>query len=288
MKNTACLICNSKMIRPLIGYENHDLVICNNCSFVFMIDIPTEEELQKHYTTYSYGEQQYLSPLTIQSFNDLLDRFEKNRKTNKILDVGCGQGWFLGAAKKRGWEVYGTEYSDTAVELCTQKGIIMKKGYLNPQEFIGIEFDIIFSSEVLEHINDPIPELSHMYQLLRKGGLLYLTTPNFNAYLRFVLKDKYNVIGYPEHLSYYTAKTLHKVLTTVGFKKKRLLTTGVSFTRFETSKGATSELIGADTKDEKLRKLLSSNVVMQQLKKAVNTALTISRLGITLKAYYEK
>jgi 2-polyprenyl-3-methyl-5-hydroxy-6-metoxy-1,4-benzoquinol methylase len=288
MKNRSCLICESKDLYALAGYEANNLIKCKNCRFVFMSNIPTNEELQNHYSTYSYGQQQYLSPLTIQSFNDVLDQFEQYRKLNRLLDVGCGQGWFLDAAKERGWQVYGTEYSDKAVELCSLRGIEMKKGILDPTDFKGLEFDVIFSSEVLEHINNPVSELSNMNILLRKGGLLYLTTPNFNTYLRYILKDKYNVISYPEHLSYYTAKTLDKVLIKTGFKKKKLLTTGISLTRFETSKGKNSELISEYTKDEKIRKLLSSNALMKQFKKMINRGLTFSRLGITLKAYYEK
>src|SRR5947207_2946364 len=113
--HTKCLICDSHKISPLKGYEKHDLAKCKNCGFVFMRAIPTIEELKNHYDTYSYDETQYLSPLTIDSYNSLLDEFEKFRKTNKILDVGCGVGFFLETAKKRGWEVYGTEYSKKAI-----------------------------------------------------------------------------------------------------------------------------------------------------------------------------
>ncbi len=120
-----------------------------------------------------------MSPLTIESYNVLLDEFEKYRKTNKILDVGCGRGFFLTQAKKRGWEVYGTEYSPKAVELCASNGIDMKTGKLSTDLFNIKDFDIITSFEVLEHINNPNEELKHINNLLRKGGLFYCTTPKF-------------------------------------------------------------------------------------------------------------
>jgi 2-polyprenyl-3-methyl-5-hydroxy-6-metoxy-1,4-benzoquinol methylase len=283
-----CLICNSPELESLKGYEKHQLYQCKQCGFVFMIRIPTDAELQAHYGMYAYGNEQYLSPVTIDSFNILLDEFEKYRKNNLLLDVGCGQGWFLETAKKRGWEVYGTEYSDQAVKICTNKGIIMKQGVLNPADFGNLRFDIVNSSEVLEHINNPLPELSNINSLLRSGGLLYLTTPNFNSYLRYKYKENYDIIEYPEHLSYYTPTTLHNVLVKTGFKKNKLLSTGISLTRAENSAGKTSDKLPSDSKDEQLRQLMNKNAGMKYLKSFVNKILTITGKGLTLKAYYEK
>lgn len=288
MNHKNCLICNSNNIIPLTGYEIHQLGKCNDCGFVFMLRIPTTEELDKHYSSYSYKDEQYLSPLTIKSYNDTLDYLEGYRKTNNILDVGCGMGWLMDEAIKRGWNAYGTEYSPTAVEICRKKGIKMTEGVLNPATFGDIKFDVIVSFEVIEHINNPRSELKNINSLLRENGLFYMTTPNFNCYLRYKLKDKYNVITYPEHLSYYTKKTMNKALNDAGFRKKELLTTGISLTRQAMSMGEKTSPVGEKTSDEKLRKIMSSNILMKLLKSIVNRILTITGFGMTLKAYYEK
>ena len=179
-----CLICEESNLEKFKGYfPKHPLVSCKNCGFVFMSQIPSLNELDKYYSSYSYENGGYLSPLTIKSYQTLLDEFEKYRVSNRILDVGCGRGWFLEEAKKRGWEVFGTEYSSTAVNLCESKGILMKSGKLDPKSFDTTkEFDVITSFEVLEHINNPIEELQNIKKLLRKGGLFYCTTPNFNSF----------------------------------------------------------------------------------------------------------
>ena len=84
-----CLICNSKSIKKVSNYyDNNGLIKCKKCGFVFMEKIPTVEELNSHYKTYSYSIEQNLSPLTIVSYNILLDEFEKYRKTNRLLDIG--------------------------------------------------------------------------------------------------------------------------------------------------------------------------------------------------------
>lgn len=285
-----CLICNSKELKPLKGYyDKHSLVKCKKCSFVFIEKIPSLEELNKHYSSYSYSSEGYLSPLTINSYNTLLDEFEKYRKTNRLLDVGCGRGWFLEEARKRGWEVYGTEYSDVAVELCEKKGINMKKGQLNPDSFALKEFDVITSFEVIEHINNPNEELNNIQTLLRKGGLFYCTTPNFNSLLRYYLKAEYNVIGYPEHLSYYTKRTLINVAERHHLKKIKFLSTGISITRIKTSKKTSTEkLISKESSDEKLRENINKKWYLGVAKNVINSALTLSKTGMSLKGYFVK
>lgn len=296
MQHSECYLCNSNNISVLTGYEKHQMVKCNDCGFVFMLRIPSHEDLVEHYKKYSYGkvgaESNKLSELTIQSFNTLLDYFEKFKKNNTILDVGCGRGWMLEIAKKRGWNVYGTEFAPEALAICEKKGIIMHNGVLSNTVFKGVEFDVITSLEVIEHINNPNEDLKIIYSKLRKGGLFYLTTPNFNGYLRHQLKANYNIIEYPEHLSYYTKSTLDRVLKKNNFKKLKIETTGISITRKEQSKKTTinnsNTPIKAISSDEKLRETMSKNKLMQLIKSRANKLLTLSGLGLTIKGYYTK
>jgi 2-polyprenyl-3-methyl-5-hydroxy-6-metoxy-1,4-benzoquinol methylase len=286
MVHKACILCDSADISPLPEYEEHQLVICNDCSFVFMLRIPTVEELITHYKTYSYTGTPNQS--TIKSYNLLLDYFEQYRKNNSILDVGCGRGWFLDEAKKRGWRVYGTEFSSDAVKLCESKGIEMKQGDLDVGDFDNEKFDVVFSSEVIEHVNNPSVQFSKIYSVLRHGGMTYLTTPNWNCYLRRKYKARYNIIEYPEHLGYFTKKTINKGLTDVGFRKEKLLTTGITFSRVAADKAGSVSRTDLKARDEMLRTAASGNLFFSLAKKVVNVLLTISGLGFTLKAYYVK
>lgn len=285
--HSSCLICDSTKIIDLNEYEESFLVQCKECSFVFSKKIPSKKELENHYEDYSRND--YLSPITIKRYNEILDEFEQIRKTNNILDVGCGIGYFLEEAKKRGWNVYGTEYTDEAIKICDNKGINMQKGVLTPSNYNLESFDIITSFEVIEHINNPTEELNNFYKLLRKGGITYVTTPNFNSILRYRLKSTYNVICYPEHLSYYIPKTLKKVFTQSGFKAKKTTTTGFSFTRLKTSKGIYNQpIISKQSDDEKIRNLAESSKLVGALKVTINQLLTFFGIGDNLKGWFIK
>jgi 2-polyprenyl-3-methyl-5-hydroxy-6-metoxy-1,4-benzoquinol methylase len=289
-KHTSCFVCEGKSIKPLAGfYDSKGLVKCGNCGFVFMEKIPTEKDLFELYAEYSYDVTEYISPITIKAFHLLLDEFEAYRKTGRLLDVGCGRGWFLVEAKKRGWEVYGSEYSTAAVGICRENGINMKEGVLNPANFEHQDFDVVTSFEVLEHINNPDQEMASIAALLRPGGLFYCTTPNFNSILRFYLKDKFNIIKYPEHLSYYTPSTLTRMITRQPLQRVKFLTTGISLTRIITSKKKGAEKItGENTTDEKLRRDIESKWYLGVAKKVINWLLTATGTGMTLKGYFIK
>jgi len=290
----SCIICNHAQLGSLPKYSAAYLCQCRNCSMVFSSINPTAEQLENHYK--GYGRNDYLSPITIKRYHEILDAFESVRKTNRILDVGCGIGYFLDVAKSRGWEVYGTEYTDSAVKICESKGITMHGGPLNPQNYPLESFDVITSFEVIEHINTPNEEIGRIFSLLRKGGYFYVTTPNFNSLLRYYLGPKYNVIGWPEHLSYYTPKTLTTLLLNHGFQKVWVQSTGISITRFLTSRAPQSnanleegtEFVSANTNDEKLRTRFESNGLLAFAKKTINFILTLTGKGDALKGLFQK
>lgn len=286
-QHSSCLLCKGTNLAPLAGYEKAHLCQCKSCSFVFAQQIPTVQELIEYYD--GYGRNDYLSPITIKRYHELLDQFEPFRKTNNLIDVGCGIGYFLEVAKERGWNVYGTEYTDEAIRICSEKGITMKQGKLNPDDFKDIEFDIVTSFEVLEHINNPLEEVANFNTILRTGGLVYFTTPNFNSLLRYRLKANYNVITYPEHLSYYTPKTISRLFTAKGFKKKKVETTGISLTRLKTSKGESSQAYISETSDdEQLRNNIETKWYLQVAKTIINKTLTLFGIGDSLKGWFIK
>lgn len=253
-----------------------------------MKDIPNSETLYDYYSN-SYERTSYLSPITINRYNEILDRFEAFRKTGNLLDVGAGYGFFLEIARQRGWNVYGSELTDEAVNHCTDKGLPMFKGELQNIDFGKIQFDVIISIEVIEHINNPIEYLTKMNEILRPGGTIYVTTPNFNSYLRHRLKENYNVIEYPNHLGYFTRKTLNKLFTENGFKTLKIQTTGISLTRLRTSKGKSDQGFVSETSDDEMvRYRIERNKTLRLGKRMANGVLNLFKIGDTLKGSFIK
>lgn len=286
-KHQKCLITNAQDLFPLKGYEKDFLVKSKSSGFVFSARIPKEKELVAYYSNYPIGYNAE-SEITKIRTNEVLDQFEKFRSTNNMLDVGCGPGIFLVEAKKRGWKVYGTEYTDKQVEYLNDRDIKTFKGKLTDEAFEPDFFDVIISSEVIEHINNPLEEMQHFNRLLRKGGLVYITTPNFNAIERYLLKGDYEIIEYPNHLCYYTKSTMDLLLQQQGFKKWKLTTTGISIARVKRSlKRKNKQSTENVATDEALRESLEVGY-KKYIKKMVNFFLDTFGIGNSLKAWYIK
>ncbi len=286
-----CLICDSKYLINLRGYEENSIVRCGKCAFVFSKYVPTEEEIIRYYSQYSYSSVPNVHPITIKRYHQLLEEFEPYRKNNLILDIGCGIGSFLSVAKERGWDVFGTEISKRAIEILREKGVEVYQGRMDKLQFENSKFDIITSFEVIEHLNTPNNEVRSIYNALRDGGLFYLTTPNYDSISRFLLGNKYNVISVPEHLCYYTSKTLDNLMMGHKFKKIKLTATGINIERLKngvSSFGYRAIQRSNNTTEERIRVLTESNSLFNLLKSSANKILDKLTIGDALKGYYEK
>ena len=278
------MICRSGELKELgKRYSMHGLLKCRSCGFVFCRQIPSDEELQAHYKKYPRNDK--ISPITIKRYNELLDYFERSRKTNNMLDIGCGDGYFLKEAMKRNWQVYGVEFTSEAIDICVSKGIRMHAGVLNESNYSKEQFDVVTSFEVIEHINNPIDEMEKINRLTRKGGLFYVTTPNFNSVSRNILKEKWNIIEYPEHLSYYTTSTLCKLAKENGFLPVECKTTGLSMDRMRKSSGNVVQQAGSD---EDIREKVEAVWYYKLVKNSINYLLTVFGKGDSLKAVFQK
>jgi SAM-dependent methyltransferase len=159
-------------------------------------------------------------------YDERYDFFEKNLPENrrKILDIGCGPGFFLKRGRERGWKGLGIEPSRQAAEFAKELGIEVMNCFLNKAELEkGDErFDVIHMSEVLEHVTDPISLCKSAYTLLDKGGIICIVVPNDYNPLQKVLREKLGFQPYwlapPHHINYFTFDSLKGLLQRTGFK----------------------------------------------------------------------
>jgi len=287
-KHTSCPLCQSAELHVLSEYQHAYLQQCKACQFIFSEQIPSDEELETYYSN-EYELTEFFSPITAKRYEEILDRFEPLRKTNRLLDVGSGSAFFAEIALKRGWEVYGTELTDDTISLAEKKGLKMSKGKLEDVAFESGFFDLVVCIEVIEHVSFPKTFTSEIHRVLRSGGAVYISTPNFDSLLRRRLKGQYDVINYPNHLSYFTSKTLKSLFTSNGFKKESLVTNGISRTRVKTSTGKSNQAFVSETSDDEiLRHRIEKRWYLRGLKWVVNGLLNVFKLGDSIKATFIK
>ena len=147
---------------------------------------------------------------------DMLLRFFEKYDVPKnayILDIGCAGGSFLIDLKNRGYNnLYALDYSAEAIELARPRGIenaFVMDGH-NP-EFSEEMFDVIISSDSLEHLERDEIALGNWYRILKKGGLGFILVPAYNF-----LWTAHDDINY--HFRRYTRSGLVKKVRVAGFK----------------------------------------------------------------------
>lgn len=151
-------------------------------------------------------------------------------KHKKILDIGCFDGTFLSLIKNRNNKFYGLDASDYAFKQSVKKKITVKQFFFDDITKIPFKqssFDLINAGEIIEHIYDTDFFLEEIRRLLKKDGLLLISTPNLASLGRRVLlllginpiiEISPNEIDSPGHIRYFTFKTLRWLLEKHGFK----------------------------------------------------------------------
>ncbi len=213
------------------GHKVYSYLTCPNCGVDFLYPYTSKSDLGK-----IYSDPVYFKKLSQSTNNRLLDRllsfqfypscaqyvFQKTRSKGNVLDIGCGNGEFLSDMLELGWDIWGLDTSKVAVAN-VQKRLNLTASKIKVGEPTTIKFlqkfDVITMWHVLEHVPNPIAFLTAVKRQLQLGGKLILEVPNSDSLVMGIFKDVYNWQMIPEHIFYYSPKSLAYLLTQIGFKE---------------------------------------------------------------------
>lgn len=155
------------------------MIDINNTIDLIKIKLYNEYLYQAH--IYPEGDSAFHQQLTKQVVETYVDPLNLP-KDAKILDLGCGPGYFLDEMKSRGYtDVTGVTLSQGDIDLCVSKGHTVKQYDLSflPQKdgYIDESVDFIFLRHALEHSPYPIFSLMEYNRILKQGGKIYIEVP---------------------------------------------------------------------------------------------------------------
>lgn len=220
------------MIRKKVRYDiAREVLECIHCGFIFLR--PRSGNVSRFYSgrkyRCSYGPVINKSSSPKEIFDtyypfqkDIIQEIEPLlRKDMKVLDVGCSTGHFLASLKGMVGLRVGVELSRDEADFANKN--LGFKVYTKPIEELELQegpFDLITALQVLEHVDDPLAFLRNLKKHLKPNGFLYLELPNINDPLLWY----YESTGYADfyfrepHLSYFSARTLKRLLERAGFR----------------------------------------------------------------------
>jgi SAM-dependent methyltransferase len=244
-----CTICGCGCYRPLFKKFGLQLAECADCGLVFVNPrLPEKVTLGRYDDT--YFEQEYLPSLGVQDGAYDLDFFDQRYALylsliaervgpatgRKLLEIGTGAGFFLKSAQRAGWDVSGTEISKPCFDYAT-KELALNLRYEQAEElsFESGAFDVVVLFDVLEHLFDPLKVMQAVNRVLKKGGVLFMGTPNYEALARKMLGRSWSIISPVDHLYYFTEGSLQKLLVQAGFRNVDFIKDCPGLGVFETS-----------------------------------------------------
>ncbi len=295
---TTCPVCGSaarydfsSRDRMFDKYERYDYHACCRCGCVFQSPMPDPATIAGFYpSTYNIYQEEQRTQIDASAYKRALLRtrygYGHLRGTpfdallggiagafvrldvpryipgGRLLDVGCGNGRFLGNMQALGWQAEGVEFSADGVEVCRRAGLKVHHGDLASAAFADGSFDVVTVRHVIEHIPDPHAFIAELARILKPGGTLIVETPNADALGRGWFGPNWFANEVPRHVFLFSPAALDALGMQHGLARQGL--------RLETSPKIVLNSIdyatanqGRPSRKSRLRRLLARLYVRQ-------------------------
>jgi SAM-dependent methyltransferase len=203
-------------------FMHHRLVRCLRCDLVYADPAPTAESLDRAYLTAAFdsGVEAHHASRT---YGRILDRI-LGRLPSRVgaLDIGTGDGSFLGELQKRGFtNVGGIEPSAAPIETA-DRGVrsLIRHGPFTADASDPASLSLVTCFQTIEHLHDPLTFCTQAGDLLRPGGALLLVAHNRRAVSARLLRERSPIYDV-EHLQLFSQRSACTMLKKAGFTDVR-------------------------------------------------------------------
>lgn len=224
-----CYLCQSKKVQPFFEKLSHEFVKCLSCGFVFLKPKPgLFKTLALYYENgFFTGDKNYCGfsnylldkKVTARNMRRNLDKILSFNKEGKLLDMGCATGIFLKIAQKKGFEPFGVDSSSFAfTHIPKNLKAKVQKTTIGKAEFPDKFFNLVTMWDLIEHLFDPRSDLKHIKKFLKENGVLVIGTSDVESPWAKLWGKNWHFFAPPQHLYYFSKRTLRKLLNQAGFK----------------------------------------------------------------------
>ncbi len=223
----SCPLCGSSSSTHRVTKHGFTYVTCNDCRFVYVNPQLTQEAIRDVYNDEDLREFFFMELLLPHverdqepEFKARLDELQKlmPKPNPRLLDIGCAAGLFLSLSGQRGFDAEGLELNQQYVEYVTaHRAVKVYPKLLEEMRYPGGSFDVVTLWDVLEHLPKPTETLKEISRILRKDGVLALTTINHSCINEKILGHRWRYYMPPDHLCSFTPPLLTPLLARCGF-----------------------------------------------------------------------
>ena len=197
---------------------------------IFQSELPTVDEMEvfnqheyKNGIYRAYFEMEHLKKKTAARRLNYIKQYGKAK--GRLLDVGCSVGFFLEVAQDFGFDVRGVELSSEAIAIA-KESVKDKISHADANEHIrkfGARYDVVTAYDIIEHTQNPKAFLSDLYNALDENGVVVITAPDTDHFLRYVMGSSWSMLQPMQHTFLLSKRSIKTMLTEAGFEDVMVL-----------------------------------------------------------------
>jgi 2-polyprenyl-3-methyl-5-hydroxy-6-metoxy-1,4-benzoquinol methylase len=239
MHPTICPRCADGRSTIRYDFGTHRIVRCAACSLMYLDPWPSEDDLRGVYDEQYFQNQTLLhgrNRSLYGYFDYVAERINKqadyvpiardirarlpHTDAPRLLEVGCGFGYFLDVAFEEGFKVAGLEFNESAVRRLREKyAFPILGGAIETVPLPAAGYDAVVMFDVIEHLRDPFAALDRLHDAIAPGGWLVITTMDSESRMSRLLGQHLEDFRRTrEHLFFFSRRTLAEVLREHGFE----------------------------------------------------------------------
>jgi 2-polyprenyl-3-methyl-5-hydroxy-6-metoxy-1,4-benzoquinol methylase len=225
-----CPVCNKSSFSNYLNVEDYTvshkeftIQQCNACYFLFTNPRPDEASIGAYYQSQDYISHHDDARGLMSNIYKSVRNYTIKQKVNlinelagtkgKLLDVGCGTGYFANAAKENGWKIAGTEPDEGARKVASQRTKTPIFETIYAKELEHEKFDVITLWHVLEHVHQLNETIDWLSAHLTKDGSLLIAVPNPESFDSLKYGRFWAAYDVPRHLYHFTKNTMKELLS---------------------------------------------------------------------------
>jgi 2-polyprenyl-3-methyl-5-hydroxy-6-metoxy-1,4-benzoquinol methylase len=198
-------------------YGRH--VRCKNCHLIYVNPIEKGNKINESYSQRKSVDATIIKESRLSTAESQVELVKKYKDGVQLLDIGCGEGFFVFNASKAGYTTKGIEISQDAAEYARREfDLDVEAKPFEELRFADNHFDVVTLWQVLEHVPYPLMILKEVHRILKPGGLLVVSTPNIEGIPAKIFRRRWWNIR-RLHINQFTVKTLTYMLDRAGFKR---------------------------------------------------------------------
>ena len=230
-----CPVCNHEQFEHFKNCKDFTvsqtvfaIVKCKNCGFKFTNPRPTEETIESYYKSEEYISHtnskkgiintiyQLVRKKTLKDKVDLINSLIPQK--GRILDIGCGTGYFLKACKDNQWKVSGIEPDEDARKLAkSNTNEVINSGLFCCYDESDA-FDIVTTWHVVEHIHQLNENIEKISQIMKSKGIFIIAVPNADSLDAKIYQENWAAYDVPRHLYHFNQLTIKQLVEKQEFK----------------------------------------------------------------------